>query len=54
MNLAAKVLILFVCASLCAIGIILSREQAAPADRAKSNVLPINNHSKQSATWTWS
>jgi hypothetical protein len=54
MNLAAKVLILFVCASLCAVGVILSREQAAPTDRAKSNVVPINNHSKQSAAWTWS
>jgi hypothetical protein len=54
MNLAAKVLILFVCASLCAVGVILSSKQSAPGDRAKSNVVPINNHSKQSATWTWS
>jgi hypothetical protein len=54
MNSGTKILILFVCASLCAIGVILSREQAAPTDRAKSNVVPINNHSKQSATWTWS
>jgi len=54
MNLATKILILFVCVSLCAVGVILSGEQSAPTDRAKSNVVPINNHSKQSATWIWS
>jgi cell division protein FtsL len=54
MKLATKVLILFVCVSLCAVGVILSGEQAAPTDRAKTNVVPVNNHRKQSAIWVWS
>jgi hypothetical protein len=54
MNLAAKILILFVCASLCAGGVILWSNQDAPSDRAKTNVVPVNNRAKQRATWIWS
>jgi hypothetical protein len=54
MNLAPKILILFVCASLCASGVILSSKQNTPSDRAKTNVVPINNRAKQRSTWIWS
>lgn len=54
MTLATKVLILFICVSLCAVGVILSGKQNAPTDRGKTNVVPVNNRAKQRATWIWS
>ncbi len=51
MNLAAKILALFTCVSLCMGGVILVKKDEAKANRDKTKVVPINNRSKQNRIW---
>lgn len=54
MNLATKILILFICVSFCAGGAIFAKKESAKEDRGKTKVVPINNHATPNRIWLWS
>ncbi|HME89034.1 MAG TPA: hypothetical protein VKE30_07495 [Chthoniobacterales bacterium] len=54
MKRATKFLVILLCVSLCAGGVVLSVKEGAKANRARAKVLPINNRAKQKKVWIWS
>jgi hypothetical protein len=53
MKRAVKILLLLVCASICAGGAILSVREDAREDRTKTNVVPIDNREPHERLWIW-
>jgi hypothetical protein len=54
MNLAPRILVLFMCVSLCAGGAMLARKASAKEERSKTKVVPINNRATPNRVWLWS
>jgi hypothetical protein len=51
MNRSAKILVLLVSLSLCAIGGILSPKENAKESEPKTQIVPVNNHQSQRGVW---
>jgi hypothetical protein len=54
MKRTTKIIMLFLCASVCLGGTILSLKEKANDEPVKTKVVPINNRAKQNKIWIWS
>ena len=54
MKNVTKLLIVLFCISVCAGGTVLSVKGSAKDNRAKTNVVPINNRATKNRIWIWS
>ena len=53
MKRATRILVVFLCVSICAGGVLLSARGNGKESRPKTNIVPIDNRAPHHGVWIW-